>query len=51
MYYCGPHISTHVFPLDGKLVFYLKMIYFLENVVCEKPNQGSEVRLLIEKVQ
>ena len=31
MYYCGPYISTHVFPLDGELAFYLKMIYFLKN--------------------
>ena len=29
--FCGPHISTHALPLDGKLTFYLKMIYFLEN--------------------
>ena len=28
---CGPRISTHTFLLDGELVFYLKMIYFLEN--------------------
>ena len=30
--YCGPCISAHALPLNGKLFFfYLKMIYFLEN--------------------
>ena len=26
---CEPCISTHAFPLDGELDFYLKMIYWL----------------------
>ena len=28
---CGSRIFAHALPFDNKLVFYLKMIYFLEN--------------------
>ena len=29
--FCGPRIFAYAFSLDDELIFYLKMIYFLEN--------------------